>query len=76
MDYFSDDSAHSSFSLNEPADSTPEDKITRKRWARGVLAFYLCLFLAGATMIARQTPIFSSGTEQHVSLQTDVQLDH
>jgi hypothetical protein len=49
MDYFSDDSAYSSFSLNEPADSTPEDKITRKRWARGVLAFYICLFLAGAT---------------------------
>jgi hypothetical protein len=72
MDYFSEDSAHSSFSLNEPAESTPEDKITRKRWARGVLAFYICLFLAGATMIARQAAIVSSGTEQHVSLHTDV----
>ena len=76
MDYFSEDSAHSSFSLNEPAKSTLEDKITRKRWTRGVLAFYICLFLAGATMIARQTAIFSSGTEQHVSLHTDVQLNH
>ena len=76
MDYFSDDSAHSSFYLNEPAESTPEDKITRKRWGRGVLAFYVCLFLAGATMIARQTATFSSGTEQHVSLHTDVQLNH
>jgi hypothetical protein len=76
MDYFSEDSAHSSLSLNEPAESTPEDKITRKHWTRGVLAFYVCLFLAGATMIARQTAIFSSGTEQHVSLQTDVQLNH
>jgi hypothetical protein len=76
MDYFSDDSAHSSFYLNEPAKSTPEDKITRKRWTRGVLAFYVCLFLAGATMIARQTAIFSGSTEQHVSLQTDVQLSH
>jgi hypothetical protein len=76
MDYFSEDSAHSSFSLNEPAESTLEDRTTRKRWARGVLAFYICLFLAGATMIARQTAIFSSGTEQHVSLHTDVQLSH
>ena len=75
MDYFSEDSAHSSFSLNEPAKSTLEDQITRKRWTRGVLAFYVCLFLGGATMIARQTAIFSSGTEQHVSLQTDVRLN-
>jgi hypothetical protein len=55
MDYFSEDSAHSSFSLNEPAESTLEDRTTRKRWARGMLAFYICLFLAGATMIGRQT---------------------
>ena len=53
MDYFSEDSAHvtNGFSLNEPAASTHEDRITHKRWAKAVLAFYACLFLAGATAI-------------------------
>jgi hypothetical protein len=75
MDYFLQDSAHitNSLSLNEPAGSTLEDKLTHKRWARSVLTFYACLFLAGATAIAaHQTVTSSSGTEQHVSLRTDV----
>jgi hypothetical protein len=43
MDYFSEDSAHvtNGFSLNEPAPSTHEDRITYKRWAKAVLAFLI-----------------------------------
>ena len=53
MDYFSEDSAHvtNGFSLNEPVASSHEDRITQKRWAKAVLAFYACLLLAGATAI-------------------------
>jgi len=48
MDYFSEDSAHitNGFSLNEPAASTYEDRMTHKRWTEAVLAFYACLFSA------------------------------
>jgi hypothetical protein len=53
MDYFYGDSANvtNGFSLNKPVGSTLEDKLTRKRWTRGLLAFYACLLLAGATAI-------------------------
>jgi hypothetical protein len=53
MDYFHEDSANvtNGFSLNEPVGSTLEDKLTRKRWTRGLLALYACLLLAGATTI-------------------------
>jgi hypothetical protein len=73
MDDFRQDSAHvtSSFSSSEPAGSTLEDRIARRLWARGALAFYAFLFLAGATATARETVTSSSGTE-HVSLRTDV----
>lgn len=79
MDYFLQDSAHvtNSFSLNEPAGSTLEDRLTRKLWARSVLAFYACLFLAGATAIGvRQITSSSNGTEQHASLRTDIRSNH
>jgi hypothetical protein len=79
MDYFSEDSAHvtNGLSLNEPAASTCEDRITRKRWTRAVLAFYACVFLAGATAITvHQNFTSSSGTEPQVSLQTDVRSNH
>jgi len=79
MDYFQQDSSHvtNSFSLNEPDGSTLEDKMTHKRWTRGMLAFYACLFFAVAIAIAaRPTVTSSSGTEQHASMPTDVQSDH
>jgi len=79
MDYFSEDSAHitNSFSLNEPAGGTLEDKKTRKRWTRGLMALYACLLLAGATAITvHQTVTFSSGPEQHASLPTDAGINH
>ena len=79
MDYFSEDSAHitNGFSLNDPAARTQEDRITHKRWAKGVLAFYACLFLAAATLIGfHQTMSSSSSTEQHASLRTDVRSAH
>ena len=75
MDYFAEDCAHvtNDFSVNEPAASNPEDWITRKRWAKGVLAFYACLLLAGATVIgACQGTTTSGATEQQASLGTDV----
>jgi hypothetical protein len=78
MDYFAEDSAHvtSDFSLNEPAASNPEDRIIRKRWAKGLLAFYACLLLAGATAIGVYQGMTMSGdTEQHASLGTDVRSD-
>ena len=79
MDYFRQDSSHvtNGFSLNEPAGSTFEDRMTHKRWTRGVLVFYVCLLLDGATAIAaRQTVTSPSGTEQHASLRTDVRSNH
>ena len=75
MDYFSEDSAHvaNGFSLNEPAASTHEDRITHKRWAKAVLAFYACLFLVGATVIGvHQVMTTSGGVEQHATLREDV----
>ncbi|TYL91996.1 hypothetical protein FXB40_26445 [Bradyrhizobium rifense] len=79
MDYFAEDSAHvtNNFSLNEPAASDPEDRVTRKRWVKGVLAFYACLLLAGATAIGvYQGVTTSGGIEQHASLGTDVRSNH
>lgn len=72
MDCFHQDSAHLTNRLfsNEAVDSTLEDKITRKRWARGVSAFYVGLFLVGAVSIGvYQT---SSGTQRQTSLRTAV----
>ncbi len=77
MDYFRQDSAHftSSLSVNKPAWSASEDEFTHKRWAKGVLVFYTCLFFAGAIAIGvHQTS--SSGTEQHASLQADIRPAH
>ena len=79
MDYFSEDSAHvtNGFSLNEPAASTHEDRITHKRWAKAVLAFYACLFLAGTTAIGvHQSMTTSGGMEQHATLRTDIRSTH
>ena len=70
MDHFHQDSATvtNGFSQNEPAGSTLEDKLTRKRWTRGLLAFYACLLLAGTTAIGvSQIMTASSGTEQRLS---------
>ena len=79
MDYFAEDSAHvtNAFSLNASAASDPEDRNTRKRWANGVLAFYACLLLAGATAIGvYQSTTTSGGMEQHATLGTDVRSNH
>jgi hypothetical protein len=79
MDYFAEDSAHvtNAFSLNESAASDLEDKITCKRWAKGMLAFYACLLLAGATAIGvYQSTTTSGGMEQHATLGTDVRSNH
>jgi len=79
MDYFSEDSAHitNGFSLNDPAARTQEDRITHKRWAKGVLAFYACLFLAGATVIGvHQRMTTTGGMEQHATLRTDIRSTH
>jgi len=79
MDYFSEDSAHvtSGFSLNEPAASTDEDRNTRNRWAKAVLAFYACLFLAGATAIGvHQSVTTSGGIEQHATARIGTPSNH
>jgi len=79
MDYFSEDSAHitNSFSLDGPAGGTLEDRKTHKRWARRLLALYVCLLLAGATAITVHNTVTSSGgREQHASLPTDAGLNH
>jgi hypothetical protein len=79
MDYFAEDSAHvtNAFSMNESAASDPEDRITRQRWANGVLAFYACLLLAGATAIGvYQSTTTSGGIEQHATLGTNVRPNH
>ena len=79
MDYFSEDSAHvtNGFSQNDPAASSPEDRITHKRWAKAVLAFYACLFLAGATAIGvHQSMTTSGGLERHATLRTDIRSTH
>ena len=75
-DNFLQDSAHvtSGFSLGEPAASTREDRITRKRWTKALLVFYACLLLAGAT--AHQSMTTSGGIEQHVTLRTDIRSTH
>jgi hypothetical protein len=76
MDYFLQDSAHVN-SLNEPAQSSLQDKLTRKRWARTVLVFYACLFFAVATAIGvSQIMTSSNGTEQQASLRTDIRSNH
>jgi hypothetical protein len=52
MDFHGDSvNVTNGFSLNQPVGSTLKDKLTRKRWTRGLLAFYACLLLAGATAI-------------------------
>ncbi|OKO69445.1 hypothetical protein [Bradyrhizobium sp. AS23.2] len=79
MNHFSEDSAHltHSFSLNKPAASSREDRMTHKRWAKAVLAFYACLFLAGAIAIGvHQSMTTSSGIEQHAALRTDIRSHH
>jgi hypothetical protein len=70
MDDFQQDCAHvASQFLAEPANGTSEDTVTRKRWARGIVAFYVCVLLAGATAIGFTQHVSSS--EQHASLQTN-----
>ncbi|CCE08234.1 hypothetical protein BRAS3843_2690004 [Bradyrhizobium sp. STM 3843] len=78
LDVFSQDSAHiASHISDEPSGSSREDEITHRRWARCVLAFYLSLFLGGATAIAiRQMVTPPSGTEQHASVHSDVLSKH
>lgn len=71
MDYFQQDCAHiaNQFSA-EPATSTNEDKTTHRRWGQGVLAFYACLLLAGATAIGvTQLRALSSDAVQQASMQ-------
>ncbi|MDN5005649.1 hypothetical protein ACFQZO_32865 [Bradyrhizobium sp. GCM10027634] len=78
MDYFRQDSAHiaNGLSLNQPVVKTSENANTHKRWARSVLTFYACLFLAGAVAIGIHQTSFS-GTQQHqASLQTDIRSPH
>jgi hypothetical protein len=78
MDYFSEDSAHvtNGFSLNDPS-STHEDRISHKRWTKAVLAFYACVFVAGATAIGvHQSMTTSGGIEQHATLRTDIRSTH
>ncbi|WP_210352160.1 hypothetical protein, partial [Bradyrhizobium rifense] len=73
MDDFQQDCAHvTNQFLAEPANSTSEDRGTRKRWARGVIAFYACVMLAGATAIAVTQHVTSP--EQHASLQASTTL--
>ena len=75
MDYFAGNSAHvtNAFSLNGPDAGDPEDRITRKRWGKRVLAFYACLLLGGAISISvYQSTTASGGMEQHATLSTDV----
>jgi hypothetical protein len=69
MDDFQQDCAHvASQFLAEPSNARSEDTMTRKRWARGLIAFYACILLAGATTIGVAQLVNS--TEHHASLQT------
>jgi hypothetical protein len=73
MDYFRQDSAHvtNQFSI-ESSGSTADDKLTRKHWVRGLLAFYICLLFAGATAIgASQFKASSTDAELHASLRAN-----
>jgi hypothetical protein len=78
MDNFHQDSAYvtNGFWLNEPSTSTDEDRITRKRWAKALLTFYGCLFLAGATAIGVHQSMTTSGNIEHASLRADVRSTH
>lgn len=68
MDDFQQDCAHvASQFLAEPANGTSEDTVTRKHWARGIVVFYACVLLAGATAIVVTQHI--SSPEQHASIQ-------
>jgi hypothetical protein len=74
LDYPSQDLANvtSGFSLSEPAASTHEDRITRKRWTKALLVFYACLVVVGATAIGVHQMTTSGGIEQHATLSTDI----
>jgi hypothetical protein len=76
MDYFSEDSAHvtNGFSLNEPAASTHEDRITHKRWRPGLL----CVLVLGWRDRVWCPPENnqSGGMEQHATLRTDIRSTH
>ncbi|MGY3506997.1 MULTISPECIES: hypothetical protein [unclassified Bradyrhizobium] len=80
MDYFSEDSVHvnKSFSLIEPAaGATQEDRITHRRWAKAVLAFYAILFFAGGIAIGlHQSMTTSGGMEQHATLRAENRSAH
>ena len=79
MDYFSEDSAHvtNALSLNEPAVGTHEDRITHRRWAKAVLAFYALLFLAGGIAIGvYQSTTTAVGVEQHATLRAGNRSAH
>ena len=66
MHDFQQDCAHvASQFLAEPANGTSED--TRKHWARGIVVFYACVLLAGATAIVVTQHV--SSPEQHASIQ-------
>jgi len=76
MNYFSEDSSHATgkFAKDE---TTPQDRMTHKRWTQAVVSFYACLFLLMGTVIgAHQIGHVSSGSQQLASLRTQIQVGH
>jgi hypothetical protein len=65
MDDFQQDCAHvvAQFEVK----GTVEDRTTRRRWTRALVAFYACVLLAGAIAIVVTQQ--ATSTEQHASLK-------
>ena len=74
MDYFREDSAHVTglFLPNEVAAHSCEDRITHKRWAKAILAFYASLFLVGAAAVGVHQSMTRSGGIEQAALHTDI----
>ena len=79
MDYFSEDSAprYQWLFAQRTCCEHSRRQNHSQAWAKAVLAFYACLFLAGATAIGvYQSMTTSGGMEQHATLRTDVRSTH
>ncbi|MBR1086107.1 hypothetical protein JQ621_01305 [Bradyrhizobium manausense] len=79
MDYFRENSANFTSRLSQTRfqASIPENRVTHKRWAKAVFAFYSCLFLLGAIAIGLHwrvtTPV---GTEQLANASIKIPARH
>jgi hypothetical protein len=65
MDDFQQDCSHPAAQFE--ANGTVEDKTTRRRWTRALVAFYACAIFVGATAIV--VTQHTTSTEQLASLK-------